>query len=255
MLAPDGIKQYPDQPKLDTRSVDDTQIATRRETIALIPTRAGQFTLPAIKIPWWNTQTDQLEYAQLPEQTVRVLPAANVTANATDMPALPETAPPQTADTSDSGEAQAPQAAPTGPDIWRWISAALATLWVVTLMGWWWSRRTPQPETTAKHKPAFDAARLKRACRDNDATAATESLLQWATVRWPGNAVRSLGQLAARLDGPLQQELHRLSRARYSSSGEAWDGAALWQAFQSDKQRRSRKTRPEAPELEPLYRA
>ncbi|MDH3767907.1 MAG: hypothetical protein OES99_05590, partial [Gammaproteobacteria bacterium] len=103
-------------------------------------------------------------------------------------------------------------------------------------------------------KPVFVASDLQRACAAHDAAAAQTELLHWAKTRWPGNAARSLGELTARLDGPLQQELHRLSRARFSASNEDWDGDALWQAFQSETKRSRVKQKPAAPELEPLYR-
>ena len=35
--------------------------ATRQEKVAIIPNRPGEYVLPEMKIPWWNTSTDKLE--------------------------------------------------------------------------------------------------------------------------------------------------------------------------------------------------
>jgi len=50
----DGIKQYPDQPTLHDNKKASGIIGIREERIALIPTRPGSYTLPAIEVPWWN---------------------------------------------------------------------------------------------------------------------------------------------------------------------------------------------------------
>jgi len=53
--VPDSIKAYPDQPVLENRNGDDGMVGSRQEKIALIPSQAGTLVLPAIEIPWWNT--------------------------------------------------------------------------------------------------------------------------------------------------------------------------------------------------------
>lgn len=254
MGVPDGLKQYPDQPTLETRVIDDSQIASRRETIALIPTHAGEFTLPAIEIPWWNTQTDQLEYARLPAHTVRVLAAAAGPGSAPVPTPLPDSklTDATVIDTSVQGTPLPVRADPSY--LWQAISAALAMLWLMTLGAWWWSRRSTA-SLAVDDKAVFNLSDLERACSNNDAPAVSKALLLWAKTRWPGNSINSLGDLAARLDGPLQQELHQLSRVRYSPSAQAWQGAGLWQAFEAQRKRRDKGvSQVAAPQLEPLYR-
>ena len=43
------------------------------QNITLVATEAGRFILPAVEIPWWNTVTNQLEYASLPSQELDIL--------------------------------------------------------------------------------------------------------------------------------------------------------------------------------------
>ena len=70
------IRYYPDQPVLKEKKEIDTIVAFREEKTALIPDQPGNYTLPAIEIPWWNTQDDRMEIAIVPETTITVLPAA-----------------------------------------------------------------------------------------------------------------------------------------------------------------------------------
>ncbi len=253
--VPEGLKQYADQPELDQATVDGSLVAVRRETVALIPSRAGSFELPAIEIPWWNTARDQLQYARVPARTVTVLPAAA-------MPDPAVTAAPVT-DPLEQPPADGIEAAPVStdtPTFLAWLSAVLAAGWLTTLALWFRSRRLQIADPSsprARQRPPGPKAvirELERACAANDPDAASQALLQWGGSKWPGNPVHSLGELAARLDGEMQSELHRLSRARYSRSGERWNGAALWQAFEANRRKRTQHRRRDTPQLEPLYR-
>lgn len=42
------------------------------QTFSLIPLKTGQLTLDAIKIPWWDVETDQLKWAEIPAQSFTV---------------------------------------------------------------------------------------------------------------------------------------------------------------------------------------
>jgi hypothetical protein len=77
--------------------------------------------------------------------------------------------------------------------------------------------------------------------------------LSWAGRRWPGSQARSLGDLAARIDGDLKVQIHGLSQTLYSESASAWDGAPLWEAFRDRQARKISKAGKPDPELEPLY--
>src|SRR5690606_10560658 len=62
---------------------------TRIETQAIVPTRSGNFTLPAVRVQWWDTVNQQLRTAELPEQKLIVA----------DNPLMPNT-PPQASQAS-----------------------------------------------------------------------------------------------------------------------------------------------------------
>ena len=72
---PPSIKAYPDQPQLNTVNKDNTLIAQKVTNMALVPSREGNFVLPEIKVPWFNTLTQTTEYAIIPAQAILVQPA------------------------------------------------------------------------------------------------------------------------------------------------------------------------------------
>jgi hypothetical protein len=69
------MKVYPDEPAIDDQSSGMFLLGQRVEKFALVPTRAGKFSLPAIRVPWWDVATDQPREAVLPARTIEVLAA------------------------------------------------------------------------------------------------------------------------------------------------------------------------------------
>ena len=104
--VPEGIKPYEEKPQLSD-TPRRTGISSSRETVlTLVPTRAGEYTLPAIEIPWWNTLSGQQEVARLPELTLEVLPASTPLPQSTQQTVQ--------AMTSDLDQAPTPVASETG---------------------------------------------------------------------------------------------------------------------------------------------
>jgi hypothetical protein len=255
-LVPDGIKQYPDQPVLETRPSGGVIVASRQEKIAMIPSRPGRFVLPEIEVPWWNTKFDRLEYARLPERVIDVLPATG----------LPVPPPVSSDIRTDSGPENASKIDLLGPvadvklsaSVWAWVSVGLGLGWLITLSAWWWSRRRirapPTPDRSRRADIRSATRALEQACSKNDPTAAQRALLQWAECRWPGNPFHSLGDLGAKLEDEMQTEIHHLNRALYSPTSDNWSGASLSQAFSAVDRNAERNKPAVKPDLEPLYR-
>ena len=252
VTAPADIKQYPDQPILENRFDDDGLVAIRQEKIALIPSAPGMFTLPAIEIPWWNTQTNRTEVARLSARTIEVLPALDASADQS----------PSMSATTGEPDAVTKQTFPvpvvsSGTNRWAWLSVALAIGWLATTLVWLWSRRRAANKTAVCKAPPTEkklVATINSACSSNDADAAKQALLNWAAFQWPGSRVHSLGELAARIDGDFQQRVHCLSQALYSNSGQNWkEGSLLWSAFDARRHEHPQRRSTPVPELEPLY--
>jgi hypothetical protein len=230
MPLPDGIKAYPDQPRLNDAARDDTLSGSREQDIALIASRPGRYTLPALRLTWWDTARDRPREVVLPERALEVLPAlAGASGDAPTTAAFPAEIPVEIPSTA---------TAATGLP-WPWISFGLGLLWLMTLAAWWWARRLrPRPLATladvavAVDPIATGIARkaFRQACRDNDAAAARRHLLAWSRANWPRDPPAGLNALARRLPDPaLADLLRQLDRACYA--GGEWRGQRLADAL------------------------
>lgn len=253
---PDGLKAYPDQAKLATTLAGDDINASRDQDVALIASRPGHYTVPALTVRWWDVRANAARVAEVPARVIDVLPAVASTLPAT--PATPAPLPQQ-------GAAPVAAAQPksnlsrtlTGIAIGAALFMALAGLFL-----WWWRRRA-QKATGPKFEPVLpgaaapprprpdDAMRAVRtSAAANDADATRRNLLALANVIWPDAAPAGLHALAAQLaPGVLRQEIEALDRACYT--GVAWQGAALVQAL--DQWPRTAASAPPAAGIAELY--
>ncbi len=253
----DGLKQYPDQPILENHPRDGLLVGARQEKIALVPTRAGKYRLPALEIPWWNTASEQMEVARLPEREIEVLPAAK-----SAPPPPPVQRPEAELQLPPKGQPDAPgtSAAAAEASRWRRISLGLATGWGLSLIAWGATRRKKNAIVPASatadlalqsHSKALDA--LKQSCRGNDPQQTKAALLQLARGTWGATAPTSLGELAGRCPARMKEELLQLSKALYDRSETAWVGDTLYRAVREEGFPAAQCPRGKKEPLEPLY--
>ncbi len=236
------MRHYPDKPEIDTVYADDRVTGLREQRVALVPGRAGTFTLPGVELAWWDVDSDTARVARIPPRSIEILPAPAVEGR----PAATISAPAATSGTED-----APPAAAIGRGPWPWVSLVFALLWLSTLVLWWRGRRRAGPvAVTTAVAPSTRA--LRRACSGGDPRAARAALLAWGRSRWPHDPPLGLEQLAARIDASLAAGFKDLDAACYAPGGGAWSGRALWQRLEPllDSER---DTAPAAGPLPNLY--
>lgn len=230
---PAGVKQYPDQAKLENIPTAEGLVGTLTQKVALIFNEPGEYTLPAMKLPWWNTVSERMEHAELPAQEVLVLPGTL------------EPEPPQIVQGQElpgpalkkvQGESQ-----PTTPlyeDVWFLVSMVLASGWLVTLLLWWKTAARTRMKTTEKfeaakgHHQAGQLSReLRRACRGDDPAAAKRALT--ALQKFSASPSRDGSYGSTDEEAQLKTEVERLNSHLYGAHehGTAWDGARLWDAW------------------------
>ncbi len=243
----DGFKVYPDRAKATTQDLQQTVQGEMSRSTAFVPVRPGQFTLPSVRLYWWDTRTDQERVAELPPRSVEVLPALAGQAGQPQLPsAIPgsmqEMKPPLPAASQQilplpggigNGAGDKP---PVYAGVWPWLSLLFALLWLATLGIWWRGRShsaaqsqamTNQERLIGKNS-AQTKASFQAACRANDPSLARRSLLQWAAVHRPESPPRGLDELAQRLTDPrAKQLLSELDRTLYCGEPQTWDGKAL----------------------------
>ncbi len=239
------LKAYPDQPVLQEQKKVEGLIAFREEKIALIPSKAGTYPLPAIEIPWFNTQTQKLEIAKIPEET---LTTAAVATQPEPAPA-PTFTPLETTKTDSVAIADSYQNTP----IWLWVSIFLALGWLITLIVFLRKRR-PKAEVWVEDESEINLKaaikNLKHACANNDALAAKEALLIWGNHKFDTN---NLGALSGLCDARLRDEIVLLNQTLYGKESTQWEGKKLFQAFTENKARGAIKETVDK-SLEPLYK-
>jgi len=222
-----GMNVYPDKPEL-SRQIESGGIrGVRRDQYAMIGVTAGVVVLPALEVPWWNTEKSEWQVARLPERSINVLPSGEAPVPEPDV-AVPAKAEP----------AAEPREATVTSGFWRRVSELLAAVWLLTLIAWWWSSR---PQTTQRqaapvplHKQQVRHLKAARkAALAGDGADSRKSLLDWAALQWPDDAPRSIGVLAQRVSSPLADELRALSSLSYGRDGGDWNGEALARAIRS----------------------
>lgn len=231
LKAPAGAEVYPDKP--DTRTRDDGSwlYGERTRKFAIVPTRPGSLTLPAVEVKWWNTTTDRIEIASLPAREITVTGAALASSptapgNVSPLPSTPANDAPATTVVYPS--------ASSGSDLrfWRWFALFLGTLWILTVAMWWRSRKVIDVAKAASAHPAQAPGRsvFLRACSMGDLTGAERALVSWARSEKAG--ILNLGGLSSVLDDPGQREvLDELQRMRYAGASAEGLGARLTRAF------------------------
>lgn len=243
----DRLKTYPDQPVLQEQKKPEGLIAFREEKIAIIPSKAGFYKLPAIEIPWFNSQSQKMEVAKIPEAAITVMEAAG-TQPIPVAPAAPAVQQPQQAE-----EAAPITNQPQQQNVWLWVSVFLATGWLATLVYFLVKRPAKKP-VVEKNEPEIRLAdsvkKLKKACMDNNAAVAKDALLAWGRQK---SGAASLGAIAELSDARLRDEILHLNQALYGKATEQWQGKKLFQAFVENKAR-EKIAATKDDKLEPLYR-
>jgi len=229
----DGLKYYPDQPEISEEEIAGGLLGIRKDSAAVVPTRAGTYRIPEIRIPWWDTQAEQLRYAVIPERQITV--AASATASG-------EPGPTPTANIATNTMPNAPAPPPTGGDrTWQAIALLSTTGWLLTLVYLWRQRRRSPAAATedsgASEGKAF--RQLLASCAGGDAASVRNAVVTWGSALRPDSPPVSLAQVADMFrDETLSGELDRLDASLYSRGGESWSGAALAECL-----RRLRRTR------------
>ncbi|HDY83177.1 MAG: hypothetical protein DRQ65_04055 [Gammaproteobacteria bacterium] len=225
--ATEGIKYYPDQPVINDVEMATGLLGSRQDSTAVVPTRAGTWTIPRIRIPWWDIESGAVRYAVLPGREITV--AAADPATSTTLVAAPEIE-------IDTGTTIVPPEASASGDSRQWqiLSAVSSMGWILTLAYLLWSRRKLKPIQAARLGNPAEKTTFKQllaACTSGSALRARGAVIDWAAALLPEATVVSLSQVAAAFaDRELTSALAALDTSLYGSTSSNWDGTALGEA-------------------------
>jgi len=252
-----GVKQYPDKAVTENQRKRDGITGIKQIKVAMIPTQAGEFIIPEINIPWWNTRTGKQELAELPET---VIEAAGM-ASSPQMPQPIEMIPPPAQTDEQQAESttvidSASAERIINPAYWPWISLVLAIGWITTTILFFRSNHPRIPAgKPAPIPPILPLERaVEKACSKADAAKTKDALLEWAALRWRNHTITSLADIAQASTGELSIQVTVLNSALYSPHATDWDPKALRSAFHAFISQKRKTTNIQDSILEPLYK-
>ncbi|MBT3811468.1 MAG: protein BatD [Gammaproteobacteria bacterium] len=246
---PTNLKAYPDQAVLKEEAKEDGMVAFREEKIALIPGQAGSYTLPPIEIPWWNTQTQQMEVARIAAHTLTAIAASPSTAETQIAQSPPLMPTPELSTPVDI----APDNSQKSNKLWLGLAIFFACGWAVTVLYFLTKKskeaknesRVSSPENTQTIEK-----QLKKACTNNDPVQAKDALLKWGRDNFQQSSLTKIAEQGA---PDFQQEILSLNAILYSDKAQTWQGAELWAAFQNHQSTDLAKSEKVDP-LPPLFK-
>jgi hypothetical protein len=262
-LAPiDGLTFYNDQAQTDDQKSANGVEGSRIETIAIVPTKAGHFTLPEIKLNWWDTKTNSIRTA--------TLPAVSLSVGLGDMSQLAAsvdaTEAPTSVDINTDLSTIEPQQTlvQEKTPLWLYITNALALIVAAffALRFWQTKRELAAIYTTERdglnelnqnENEAWN--KFKRALADKELTELRKALIAWAQTYWKNASITSLQAIAAQTHEPaLADELRKLDEAIFSAHAIAPDTEVLLQLLANLRKNKHKKTANNNG-LRPLYKA
>ena len=211
----DGLATYNQTSKLSDREERGALTGVRIESMTYVCERAGLYVLSQIDIPWWNIEKSLLEKVVLPSVSIEVVQPAGSTPSANDDQSYP----------SNRNDA-------TGASTVSWTMAISLSVVLLAGLGWFYRKAIGQwlRVRQAEHEQSEAAifARLKRACKNGNPTAAYQELLSWIEVQSNQSTVVSMDDFFKDYDQAslLSVELDAIQQAVIGRST-SWSGQIL----------------------------
>ncbi len=262
----DGLTFYSDQAQTDDQKNAQGMIGSRIETIAIVPTKAGRFTLPETTVSWWDTNKQTQQTATLPAVTLNVGSGAmspNNMAPPVDTQAEDEQTNSIPLNTDLSSIAAENPVVTTKTPAWLYASN-LITLLAALFFAWrFWTVKqeltqrqdNKQHLLTREHESEAAAwADVKRALGDKNLALLRKAIIHWGQIYWNDKTLTSLHSVAQHSgDQSLTNILQQLDSAIFSNTSNTLDSENLLQLLANLRRRKYKKTAAGEP-LQPLYK-
>ncbi len=233
----DKAQSFAEEAQRTTQTEGAGVVAVVVQKFVHIP-QSDALELPAVRLPWFNTETATWEQARLPARQLAVKNTAPPPATTT--PTAPQTDPTASAEAVDSAP---PTADAHALRWWRALALGTSAGWLFTLLGWGWlarrTGRTPPGNVSPDSGEQASRRQLHRevlqAARADNAERTATTVLRWARRTGllddssPSLGLIALADLAQ--GQPLAEQLQKLSAARYGQG--QWSGTAFAQAFKA----------------------
>lgn len=209
-LQNNQLKLYPDQPTLEDKQTNRGILGVRTESVAIVPNQAGQITIPAIEIEWWDTVNNRMQTSRLPSKTFNVV-AGNTVNPITNK--LPTINPPAVINSGNKGEITT---------ITRWSLGLNALLIALLVALFYWRKKPITREKRVETEPAITAKQLlkkiEKLAAANRLAEMRDSILHWGAEVFSQKPPRSLNQLADLMaNSELKQQFNQLDQSLFKA--------------------------------------
>lgn len=273
---------YRNQADIERTFVDGNIVGTRIESQTLVATENGSLEIPAITLPWWNVDTEEIQNATIPGTFIRIEPAPGSLDETAENPA--ETDPAGNSEITENSRSTAIEddlVATASPSLWMILLAILVCTGL--LLAWFLARINRQRNSQSRQQiqqkpvsPAYETElaihneatafnKLQQACRQGDVVRLRLALIAWGRQYYQDARLYTLDDLFRYLGN---EQLQKLATRLLSSIYGKTDQTAIDKAADFDEllgmitavrqqQRKSRKLeRKQAPYiLPPLYKS
>jgi hypothetical protein len=209
-LQNNQLKLYPDQPTLEDKQTNRGILGVRTESVAIVPNQAGQITIPAIEIEWWDTVNNRMQTSRLPSKTFNVVAGNTVNPITNKQPTIN---PPAVINSGNKGEI---------PAITRWSLGLNALLIALLVALFYWRKKPIAVKQRVETEPAITAKQLlkkiEKLAADNRLAEMRDSIIHWGAEVFPQQPPRSLNQLADLMaNSELKQQFNQLDQSLFKA--------------------------------------
>ena len=209
-LQNNQLKLYPDQPTLEDKQTNRGILGVRTESVAIVPNQAGQITIPAIEIEWWDTVNNRMQTSRLPSKTFNVVAGNTVNPITNKQPTIN---PPAVINSGNKGEI---------PAITRWSLGLNALLIALLVALFYWRKKPIAVKQRVETEPAITAKQLlkkiEKLAAANRLAEMRDSIIHWGAEVFSQQPPRSLNQLADLMaNSELKQQFNQLDQSLFKA--------------------------------------
>ncbi len=265
---------YAEPAEMKSLTDGEHAIGISKQTFTIIPEQAGAMNLPEIKLPWWNTQTRQLQWARLPSLKLNV--KQGIASNSPQQPLTPDNS--GNTPLPDESISNTTPSAAIQTQLMQFITENREMFWgfvtiliLVSIAFFRYSKQVSrntavinEQKTPAREQQKIDTHKLKlmlqkaiTACENDNAQQTASALLQWAKLAWPDLSPVSLIDIADNIVAGADN-IRQLHQYLYQPSDpdSRWHDPQLAELLHKGLQRKTVQTQgDDINTLPPLYPA
>jgi hypothetical protein len=226
MAVPKGLKVYPDQAQLHTGMSSGHLVSQKVRNFAIVASKPGEYQLPEINIPWWNTVTNRYQVATIAAQKITVLPNSEMEqeSEVTIQAQNKERVPAKTVIITQAS----------------WLQWLFLALWLITAFAWFISARLTKPSLVNSSKKVTENSNvylsLLSACKKNQGLEVLTLISPWINtlqLQAGKTITTTLDDGLLEIDNnKFQQEIKSLQQCYYGKEQKDWQGSNLLSLIQ-----------------------